>query len=388
MYRARRGTVTSVACIYIAILNLAAAKDTEWNEWQSADGERSLRIVGRLFWDYADYGDGGPVLVAGDRITSARLGVAGKLTSTTDYLLQYEFREHFAGRDKTQLRYGVLTYKALNPLMFEVGQMNEPVGLEASTSQRANTFMERALPFTFVPFYHFGGAAYYVKKPLFLHIGAFGRTYLNTVSDAGTGVSSRIVYSVADNDTSALHVGGSYFVRRPDSMSLRFAARPESAVTDSRLVDTRDIDFVESYKGAGLEFAYVRGALSFQGEYLAAWPSRTGDRPDPFFWGSYLYASYFLTGESRRYDSSRAAFNSIRPHHKRFGAWETALRYSVLDLDSGEVEGGRERNTTLALNWYINPKVRLMFNYIWVDGKRRSLRTDTEIAQIRLQLNL
>jgi phosphate-selective porin OprO and OprP len=389
MARTYRATAVIFAVINMMIIpEVDAGQDQDWNEWQSADGKRSARIVGRLFWDYADYGNETPSLEANDRVTSARLGIAGKLSSTTDYLLQYEFREHFTGRGKTQLRFGFLSFKALDAITLKVGQMNELVGLEGSTSQRSNTFMERGLPFAFVPLYHFGGAAYYHQKPLFLSLGVFGRTYVNATPDEGAGASGRMAYSLSNSESSALHIGGSYFLRRPDSASYRIASRPESAVTDARLVGTRTIDSVERYQGAGLEFAYVQDAFSLQGEYLSAWPTRKGDLPEPFFWGAYLYASYFLTGEARRYDSTHAAFNAVKPKRKRVGAWETAIRYSKIDLNSGGIQGGEQHDTTIGINWYPSSKARLMFNYIWVNSDRGRQQVDPRIAQIRLQLNL
>ena len=46
------------------------------------------------------------------------------------------------------------------------------------------------------------------------------------------------------------------------------------------------------------------------------------------------------------------------------GAWEIAARYSTLDLQSGLIQGGELDDLTIALNWYWNPHIRLMFNYV------------------------
>jgi phosphate-selective porin OprO/OprP len=52
-----------------------------------------------------------------------------------------------------------------------------------------------------------------------------------------------------------------------------------------------------------------------------------------------------------------------------WGAWEIAGRYSTIDLNdrlalANGIAGGRQTVYTLALNWYINRNVRLMFDYL------------------------
>jgi len=111
----------------------------------------------------------------------------------------------------------------------------------------------------------------------------------------------------------------------------------------------------------------VRGPLSLQGEYHHVIVYESDDLN---FWGYYLYGSYFLTGENRRYNKSNGTFTRIEPKHNfrpfkgGWGAWELGLRYSYLDLNSGGIKGGKETNFTVGLNWYLHPKMRFMFNYI------------------------
>jgi len=57
----------------------------------------------------------------------------------------------------------------------------------------------------------------------------------------------------------------------------------------------------------------------------------------------------------------------IRPFQFKgggWGAWEVALRYGFMDGNDGEIQGGQEQNYTLGVNWYMNPNLRVMFNYV------------------------
>jgi phosphate-selective porin OprO/OprP len=133
-----------------------------------------------------------------------------------------------------------------------------------------------------------------------------------------------------------------------------------------RFVDTGnfisdDVDLV------GLEAALVSGPLSFQGEYMFA---NVDIASSADFHSYYAQLSYFLTGEHRRYKTSSGTFSRIKPKENYSykgggrGAWELAFRYSGLDINDSGILGGHLHDITAALNWYLNPNTRVMWNYI------------------------
>ena len=85
-----------------------------------------------------------------------------------------------------------------------------------------------------------------------------------------------------------------------------------------------------------------------------------------------------LTGEKRSYSSSRGAFGTVRPakpldfDEGGWGAFELVARYSTVDLDDRNINGGEQDIITAGLNWYMNNNFRLMFNYQYVDVDRRN----------------
>jgi phosphate-selective porin OprO/OprP len=199
-----------------------------------------------------------------------------------------------------------------------------------------------------------------------------------------------------DGGKKLFHLGLSYSHGvRDKNKEVIFSASPESHLKDDTLVDTGNL-FVNRVDLIDTELVMVLGPFSLQGEYYHAFTggSEVGNLR---FWGGYLQVSYFLTGEHRIYDTANGIFSRIKPKNDfhplkgTWGAWEVAARLSYLDLNhGGDIKGGQETNLTLGLNWYLNPNIRLMFNYIRAHVEDRKTyppvdKGNANIFQTRLQ---
>jgi phosphate-selective porin OprO/OprP len=167
-----------------------------------------------------------------------------------------------------------------------------------------------------------------------------------------------------------LHLGTAASYRDYDSDAvLQLDIRPESHVTDISFVDTGDIANLRSVTRFGAEAAAILGPVTLQSEYVRTWiPRRMGD-PDLTFDGWYVLAGWVITGESHEYRDKRGLIGSVVPRRnvslgEGFGAWELALRYSVLDLSDEDIRGGVQDILGVGINWYLNPNMRLMANYL------------------------
>ena len=191
-------------------------------------------------------------------------------------------------------------------------------------------------------------------------------------TSAGVNVTGRVsgVPWYEEEGRKLVHLGLSYShqfrdAERTDSQP-EFDTRPESYITDERLVDT-GLFSADSLDLFNPEFAIVFGPFSLQAEYFHVVADAAMDLD---FWGFYIYSSYFITGENRRYNASKGTFSGIKPNNiynpftGGWGAWEAAFRYSYLDLNDQNTRGGKESNFTVGLNWYPYPKIRFMFNYV------------------------
>lgn len=276
----------------------------------------------------------------------------------------------------------------------KVGIMKEPFSLETLTSGNDVTFMERSLP---------GVAMSASRNPgvlcrntglaerltwaagVFWAMGSFsdtGNPADSLKNSIGMNLTARVtgLPYFEDNGSHLLHLGLSYShlfrdETREDSR-LQFRSRPESYLTNDRLVDTNPF-FASAADLFNLEGLLIQGPLSFQGEFYYTL-TNAGEVGNPEFWGGYFYVSYFLTGESRAYDrrSGRPGWGKLerlfRPWEKEWGAVELDLRGSYLDLNDNEIRGGKEANLTAGINLYVTNWSRLMFNYIRVNVKDRA----------------
>ncbi len=235
--------------------------------------------------------------------------------------------------------------------------------------------MERALPDIFTPSRDLGLAAQYVggmwraKAGLFSIIDLDGDDTAIDHGDAGWAISGRLNVTPIHEKSRVLHFGidGSY--QDLEDSEIRFRSRPESHVTDVRLVDTGKITNATDFSRLGFEAAFKQGPFSIMGEYMDTYVNRDG-KSDLNFDGYYLQASYILTGESRSYKRKTGTWSGVTPKgivgKNGWGAWEVAVRFSTLDLTDKDKVGGEQDDLSFAINWYLTPRVRFNANYVKV----------------------
>jgi phosphate-selective porin OprO/OprP len=185
--------------------------------------------------------------------------------------------------------------------------------------------------------------------------------------------------------TRIFHIGLSMRLQGVKDLT-RFKQRPESYLAPN-LIDTGSFP-AQKFDVLGLESVLVLGPLSFQGQYLRA-RIDSEETLNPRAYAYYVYASYILTGESRPYNTSTAAFGRIRPRSPvapgfaGWGAWEVAARFSQADFNDKALHGGHLTDLTFGLNWYLTRPLRITLNYV------RAYRQDLEpfgIFQTRFQV--
>lgn len=280
-----------------------------------------------------------------------------------------------------------------------LGKFKAPFGLEELTSSRFVTFQERSLTDAFVLGRELGfriGNTLLDKRATWSF--SFTRPTDNdtTLQVDGSPNDDNLTLRLtglpwwAGNGKRFVHVGFDYSFQLPPDNEIRFQTRPEARLDldpgPNQFVDTGNLP-ASSANVFDFEAAMAYGPFSMQGEYMFAilHGSSANDAmfkdavDDMYLYAFYVMASYFLTGEHRPYDRSGGHYDRPKPK-KNFlqggwGAFEVAFRFSMIDLtDAADVNpgaGGKEKNITFGLNWYLNPNTRMILNYVhgWVDDR-------------------
>ncbi|MBF0179183.1 MAG: hypothetical protein HQM03_04040 [Magnetococcales bacterium] len=372
----------------------------------SADGGLEVKVGGRLQVDTGLYGSDVADNASGTELRRARLDVSGRFEKDWKFKLSYDFADN-AVEDKS----AYLAYEGWKGWSVKAGLYGMPLGLAEATGSLYGIFIEEPMIVSaFKLDERIGLGAETWGERWSAQLALFGENAAaNVVDDESHGVAARATWAPVLDKTRVLHLGGSLVYQSPESVNegnndrngngirnenvrtTRFRSRPEAHVNMGRFVDTGAIYNVDALYTAGLEMAGVWGALSMEAETMRTWVARSsGGQPDLGFGGYYASLGWFLTGESRNYEVKSGAFGRIKPF-RNFdwqqggrGAWEVATRYSVLDLNDENVRGGEERNLTFGLNWYLNPRLRIMANYVLVDT---TAAEDPKLFQTRLQFD-
>ncbi len=353
----------------------------------SSDGEFSAKIGGRVQVDSAWYDEKGSEMGNGTEIRRGRLYLQGKMFNDWGYKLQYDF----TGTGRGGIKDAFLTYNGFDHIELKAGNFKNPFMLQEQTSSKYITFTERSLLDAFSDSRHIGVMASTKHKHWTAAAGFFGNG-VNTSSkgkDEGWGVNGRTTYAPFNEKTRLIHLGAAVSYREVgDRESIRFKQQPETHVSGTNIVDTGIIAGGEKFLKFGAELAAVEGPFSIQSEYI--WTTVDRDNGNDLdFDGWYAEAAYFLTGESLKYKKGK--FGGVSPKsivgRNGIGAWQFATRYSSIDLNDRDIQGGEADSVTIGINWFPTSTLRFSANYVNVldvDGGK-SHGEEPNLIQIRGQ---
>jgi phosphate-selective porin OprO/OprP len=326
-----------------------------WDEglrFKTKDNNFSIKIGGRLQLD-------GAIIDPDDRTKEAFPGLSGDDTEVRRARIyiwgiiyrNYDFKFQVDFAEWPDILYKDV-YIGMRNIPYvghiRVGHQFEPFSLEEVSSSKYITFMERSLPTLAFDRGRNTGLLLFnspLNKRLWWGAGAFKQVTddepFDFSSHSDWNTSARITgLPWFEGKTKLLHLGLSYIHKfRSESTEmdkrLIFNTHPEAHLAD-RLVDTGRL-ISDGSDTINPELALVFGPFSVQGEYYYAGVDRdTGGNLN--FSGFYAFASYFITGESRAYLPSVAAFGKVKPKRNfdlksgsGVGAWEVGLRYSTVD---------------------------------------------------------
>jgi phosphate-selective porin OprO/OprP len=392
-------------------------------EVQSAHKDFHVHVGGRTQFDaiwieddpQAFLGAGGIGDADSVNFRRARLRVEGTMYELIDWECEYEFLNtvnlnqglEAPNQNNTAAAPAVtdawIQIKEL-PVVghLRIGNMKEPIGLEHNTSSRYLDFIERSYlqdaytgPFNngFTPGVMIWDTS--ENKRWHYDLGVFknnSNIFGFGVGDGEYAIDARLVHLLwYDEPTEGrylAHLGVAASHRDTDDDRIRIRSRgslrngppgplnPVLADTGTYIANDQDL--------IAFEGAVVWGAWLVQSEYITSFASdsfRLNGVPlgTTFSDGYYVQVLYFLTGEHRAYNHDRAGFSRVVPYDTFFlvrgmhglchgkGAWQIGARYNYLDLRDGGLDGGIIRDWTLGLNWFLNPNLKIQWNYVYTD---------------------
>jgi phosphate-selective porin OprO/OprP len=356
-------------------------------KFETADKSFTLKVGGRLQWDMGmmqqdkanikKFGN----IADGMELRRLRVEMSGDIYNRSAY---YAAQVDFAGAAVAvkDAFLGIRNVPVLGNV--QVGNFNEEFGLERVTSDKYDLFMEYSLPVqAFTPDRNPGLEFY---NSVFQDRLRYAATMVRDTGSTGI-VSSDTGYAFAgrltglpyyaDDGKKLLHLGVGYRHLTPNGDTMTISAVPEWHQSSKKFVSTGAITHVESADEGNFEAALLYGPFCVQSEYYMVNLDRdkgsvakTGGPAD--FEGWYVEGSWFVFGGNRTYDKKMGYFarpnitNNFDIKGGTWGALELAGRYSSIGLnDSGaKVAGGKESDTTLGINYYLNPNMRVMLNWV------------------------
>ncbi len=368
----------------------AKAKDTS-DKW-------AVKLGGHVQLDYVNWANGDSAIPADStrdyfEFRRLRLVADGTGYGVFDFRLQLTLEPETVGET---LPLGTVmspdvkdAYLSMNEIpflgRFRIGNFFVPFGLEQVTNDTNNIFMERSIPSqgVFTADREVGIAFYDCTEDknftwsYGMFIDSISEGLKERIADAqGYRLSGRTTwlpyYDEASNGRYLVHVGAGVLHTDDQDNRIRFRARPQ-VHEGPRLIDSGVING-NSFTTGNLELAVVWGSLTVQSEaFLSSVDRFVGGRAT--IGGTYIHASYFLTGENRIYEKfgqHGAQFGRNKPNTNFFlahgegcsgwGGWEAKARYSNLNLQ--DLNKGEYNDLTVGMNWYWSDRTRVMFDWI------------------------
>lgn len=363
-------------------------------EW--ADGNVNAEIGGRIHWDFArfDNDDRGTPNRNDTEFRRVWLDVSGKV-----YGFGYKVEGDFAGLQDEPGSKGIeakdvyITRSFGDAGTLSIGQFKQYFTLDDRTGSNYGQFLERSgAASTLAPLYRKAVSWQATGKDYTWAASVYSLESIDVSTTKGDAFGGRATWAPGARDGDVLHLGLSLAHERydhpgsdgTDALSIR--PRPAGHLSDNsrltlaRFADGRDTD-VDKWS---LEYAQVRGPLSWQGEYSGGVFDDGAQRAT--VQSAYGFVSWFVTGESRSYERKTGRFGRVKALNHAAGAFELALRYERMWGEQHRIGGADliDASTaawTLGANWYVKPNLRLMLDLI--DSRNRDHLAGTTLDHTR-----
>ena len=366
------------------------------------DGRFEAKVGGRIHFDgNLVREDAGSTLASGSNSMPAQSGfyfrriymtLSGKLYGWS-YKIEPDFAPNNASGATSIAFQDVYLATDVGPGELQIGQRKPFRAMEDLTSSNDVLMIERPFASSSGGLFKAGSDREF-QDGLFYHgngdLYTWGASFAtlrrdNTPGTEGWSSSARGTFTPVNAEGSIVHVGLNASYEKPENvqntvtpMSIGpggFAYAGRRGPTFNLASSRRPVSTI------GLEYANVFGPFFAQAEFY-----NQTLQADKIYGGAnaltqtvqayYVQASYFVTGETKPYKKKDGVFSNPKPKND-FGAVELTARYEAAknkDISAsnlgvaGNCAVGADkcevRAITVGANYYFNPNVRFMLNYV------------------------
>lgn len=278
---------------------------------------------------------------------------------------------------------------------FFVGRTKEGFSMSKVMNGYAGWAFERQMAIDVIPILADGlkWMGYLPKQKLFWNLGVYtdwlskGQSFSTYQSQFDIRVGWNPISHV--NKHKMLHLGINYRYGKVADDQIQLRSRPE-ANPAPYFITTGKFSATHS-NHIGYEMYFQSGKWLLGSEYYWHKFSSVTEN-NPLFNGGELMISYILTGESRRYATSTSIYGFVPVKKSVFkgglGEIDALLRFSTLDLNGGNIQGGKFWRLTPMFNWYLSPELRFELGYGYGVLDRFGIKGITQFFQSRIQLTI
>ncbi|GAB3063285.1 OprO/OprP family phosphate-selective porin [Stenotrophomonas tumulicola] len=358
---------------------------------RAAEDDRPVTaaIGGRLHLDFAtfDNDNRGTPNKDDTEIRRAWLDVSGRF-----FVVDYKMEADFSG-DRVEAKDVFVSRGFGDAGRLTVGQFKQYFSLDDRTGSNYGSFLERGnAGTTLAPLYRLGASWQANPGDFTWAASIYSLESIDAWKVKGRAAGGRATWAPSPASGDVLHLGISLARELYDnpggSGTPALQVRPRAA---GHLSDESRLTLVDFSNGRdtdvnkwSLEYAQVRGPLSWQGEFSGATFDDGLQRGKVL--AGYGMLSWFVTGESRAYDRKTGRFARVKDIQHKAGAFELALRYDQMRGDQHldglpDLRDGSTEAWTLGGNWYLRDNLRFMLNLI--ESRNRDRLADVTVDRTR-----
>lgn len=357
-------------------------------------GDFTIKPRGRVFADYVeqdvDRAVGADFRDSEDRFRTARIGLQGSWGEHWSFVAEANFTDGESNWEDLYVQYEPRDHTAVTLGNFK------SLSLENLTSSRFTTFMERG---AFADLIDAGRVMTLAARTGGDNWSVTGGVHGDSVNDGAPGdgdeqrgVFVRAHFAPVVTDETKIHLGVWARDRdRRDDTAFRYRVRNNTNF-GARYTDagSSPLGAGDGDTAIGLEAAGVWRSLSVQGEWATIDADLTGGgsaRADAW----YVFASFFPTGEQRKYKPADGKFDRVGIRNPvtggGMGAVELAARYDAADLTefAGVATAGEYSAVTLGATWYPWSHVRFMANYTDSNNEGQTAAADVDVQTLQFR---